>query len=154
MTQNLLNNYRKQKYEQIVSKMADFIIEDEIDDCTISVFKYATDLNKCDYIDVQIFVGLLDIDVVPSENETFSIKKFNKDNKFYASYNRDPFEQLVKDNWQDWLDEDEVEFIEDSYNVACVTDKYCYGGGGFEFIADFAIDVAKKIEEFIKGGAK
>lgn len=60
------------------------------------------------------------------------------------------FEDLVSDNWQDWLSGGEQEVIYDRHDIASVSDKYAYGGGGFEAMRDFEIDVAKRIADIIK----
>ena len=60
------------------------------------------------------------------------------------------FEDLVSDNWQDWLSDEEQELIYDRYDIASVSNKYDLGGGGFESLRDFEMDVAKRIAEIIK----
>jgi len=138
-------------YDGIVNKMADYIMEDYVDETS---FPYATDLAECDYIDIQNFVVLDYNNTTPYDDaddiKPFSIKDFNKKKKFYLLDVQSFFEGLVKENWEEWLTDEEVEYIYDNRDIACIKDKYLYGGGGFEYMADFGIDVAKKIAERIK----
>lgn len=46
----------------------------------------------------------------------------------------DIVELEVHECWQDVLEEDLVNAIYDKYDIACVTHKNCYGGGGYEVL--------------------
>ena len=158
LNESFYDNYKSDEYFTIVDKLAKYIIEEYVGD--LSIFSFATDLQECDYNDIQGFCGLCAQGDYPDEwedDETgeegydeFSIKEWNNGYKYELNRVGMYFEDLVSDNWQDWLSDEEKEIINDRYDIASVSNKYDYGGGGFESLRDFEMDVAKRIAEIIK----
>lgn len=66
--------------------------------------------------------------------------------------NPDIVEDEVEDSWQDVLSDDLLEAIYDKYDVACVTNKSCYGGGGFEVLRELQMDVRDNVLNILKNG--
>lgn len=64
--------------------------------------------------------------------------------------NPDIIEDEVEDSWQDELSDDLLEAIYDKYDVACVTNKSCYGGGGFEVLRELQMDVRDNVLNILK----
>ena len=54
-------------------------------------------------------------------------------------------EDIVNECWEDVLDADLVEAINDRHDVACITHKYCFGGGGYEADRDLEICTKYKV---------
>lgn len=158
LNESFYNNYKSDEYFSVVDKLAKYIIDNYVD---LTIFRYATDLQECDYNDIQGFIGLCTQGDGPEDwedDETgeegydeFSIKEWNAGYKYELARVGMYFEDLVSDNWQDWLSEEEQELIYDRYDIASVSNKYDLGGGGFESLRDFEMDVAKRIADIIKG---
>ena len=127
-----------------IDTMADYAIEQFVD---FDDFVNATDLQECDGDDIQYFCDIEYNDgYEPEENEPFSIKDFIK--RHWSRHSI--FEDYVKENWEEFLDDDLIEAIEDRIKVGKVVGKYCYGGGGFEVERDFELAVKDKVAEKIK----
>lgn len=151
INESFYGDYKSDEYFSIVDKLAKYIIDEYID---LTIFKYATDLQECDYDDIQNFCGLCAQGEYPEDSEEsyneFSIKEWNARHKYSLSRVGMYFENLVSDNWQDWLSEKETEIINDRHDIASISNKYDLGGGGFEALRDFELDVAKRIADIIK----
>lgn len=138
------NDKAMQEAIEILAKGAiDSIIGDDY-----SYMKNATDLQECDYYDIQTFFSIENDEFYEVIKEPFSIKKFNKDYDFYST--GDIFEEYVSDYWEDVLPEDLVDAIYDRRRAASITHANCYGGGDFEVKRDLEIGTAKKVAEIIK----
>ena len=116
-------------------------------DCLYVLIRFSTDLDSCDFTDIQWFFSIL------SERyfrftKPFSIKRFNKENKEYLGH--DIFEEYVADNWEDILPEDMVESIVDRMDVASITNRNDYGGGNYEVVRELQLGVAKRVCDKIK----
>lgn len=139
--------YWKKKNDESFNKaidiMADLVIEEFIDPDDI---KNATDLNECDGYDIQLFY---DIEYSPDIDEPFSIKEFNKEKKGHGGHHS-PFEEFVRDNWEECLEESILEAVYDRIEVGRIVDKACYGGGGFEVMRDLELGVVKNVAEKLK----
>ena len=64
--------------------------------------------------------------------------------------NPDIIENEVHDCWQDILTNDILDAVYDKYDIACVTDKNCYGGGGYEVIRKLEMDVRDNVLNILK----
>lgn len=85
------NDKAMQKAIEILAKGAiDSIIGDDY-----SYMKNATDLQECDYYDIQTFFSIENDEFYKVIKEPFSIKEFNKDYDFYST--GDIFEEYVSD---------------------------------------------------------
>lgn len=56
LSESFYNNYKSDEYNSIVDKLARYLIEEYVGD--LSIFRYATDLQECDYDDIQRFCAL------------------------------------------------------------------------------------------------
>lgn len=158
LNESFYGNYKTDEYFTIVDRLAKYIIEEYVGD--LSIFRFATDLQECDYNDIQGFCGLYaqgdypyeweDVETGEEGYDEFSIKEWNARHKYSLSRVGMYFENLVSDNWQDWLSDEEQELIYDRHDIASVSNKYDLGGGGFESLRDFEMDVAKRIADIIK----
>lgn len=66
--------------------------------------------------------------------------------------NPDSVEEEVGDCWQDVLNDDLLEAVYDKYDVACVSHKNCYGGGGFEVLRELEMDVRDNVLNILQNG--
>ena len=66
--------------------------------------------------------------------------------------NPDSVEEEVGDCWQDVLNDDLLKAVYDKYDVACVSHKNCYGGGGFEVLRELEIDVRDNVLNILQNG--
>jgi hypothetical protein len=64
--------------------------------------------------------------------------------------NPDCVENEVEDSWQYVLNDDLLDAVYDRRDVACVTHKYCYGGGGFEVLRQLQMDVRDNVLNILK----
>lgn len=64
--------------------------------------------------------------------------------------NTDIIENEVHNCWQDILTDDLLDAVYDKYDIACVTDKNCYGGGGYEVIRKLEMDVRDNVLNILK----
>ena len=119
------------------------IVGDDVD-----FLKNATDLQKCDYFDIQLFFSIDNSDIWDIVERPFSIKKVNKKYDYFSV--GDVFEDFVKDNFQYVLPPDLIEKLYDRQNVASITHSDYYGGGSFEVMRDIELGTAKKITQTIK----
>lgn len=132
-------------FAKAIDIMADYVIEQFV---YYPDFDNATDLQECDGDDIQYFCDIEYNDgYEPEENEPFSIKEFVKHHKYLR---HSIFEKYVEENWEDFLEDDLIEAINDRIKVGMIVDKYCYGGGGFEVERDFQLGVVDKVAEKIK----
>ena len=114
----------------------------------------ATDLDACtigdieDFYDITCAGGYPLHDTMTDElSSPFSVKAFNKK---YRNRKKFPiFEDFVKDNWEDILDEETVDAIYDRRDVGSIVDKNAYGGGGFEVMRGLEIAVSKNVAQKI-----
>ena len=133
-------------FAKAIDTMADYAIDQFVD---YDDFENATDLQECDGDYIQMFYDILSRTwYEPEEDEPFSIKEFVKRHIGKSHY--PVFEHYVEDNWEEFLDDDLIEAIEDRIKVGNVVGKYCYGGGGFEVERDFQIGVTDRVAEKIK----
>ena len=137
-------------YEKAVGIMADEVIDYFV--CSDDLIN-ATDLQECDGDHIQRFYDVqINYNRYPEDDEPFSIKDFIDLKKHgwchYLLYS--PFEKYVSENWEDALDEELVEAIQDRVKVGEIVGKYCYGGGGYEVQRDLELDVVEKIAEKLK----
>lgn len=58
-------------------------------------------------------------------------------------------EKCADQYWQEYLDDDLKEALQDRIAIAKVVDKDCLGGGGYEAERDIQIDTCKRIKEII-----
>lgn len=61
-------------------------------------------------------------------------------------------EEEVVESWQNVLDEKLVDAIYDKIDVANVTDRNMYGGGGYEILRNLAIDVRDNVLNILQNG--
>ena len=61
-------------------------------------------------------------------------------------------EEEVEESWQNVLDEKLVDAIYDKIDVANVTDKNMYGGGGYEILRNLAADVRDNVLNILQNG--
>lgn len=61
-------------------------------------------------------------------------------------------EEEVEESWQNVLDENLVDAIYDKIDVANVTDKNMYGGGGYEILRNLAADVRDNVLNILQNG--
>lgn len=66
--------------------------------------------------------------------------------------NPDSVEEEVRDGWEEILNDELVQAIHDKYDVACITHKYAYGGGGWEVLRDLEIDVKDNALNILRNG--
>lgn len=149
-------------YNQAVDILAEKAIEELIGDLEQEQFlANATDLQDCEYYDIELLFSILNDVYEESENKyfklmdiiekkPFSIKDMLKrfEGKTYGSV--DLFQNWVNENKYDVLDEEMIESLEDRYGVASIVNKKQLGGGGFEMERHLEIDCSKKIAEIIK----
>ena len=133
-------------FTEAVEILSDSVLNDLLSG-DVSEVELATDLDSCDFTDIQWFFSIL------SERyfrftKPFSIKRFNKENKEYLGH--DIFEEYVADNWEDILPEDMVESIVDRMDVASITNRNDYGGGSYEVVRELQLGVAKRVCDKIK----
>jgi hypothetical protein len=112
----------------------------------------ANDLDKCDEEDIAKIISLYNDDKLNNDEveDTFDVLDILENKKHYNYINI--IENLVHENfWQcDVLDQYTQEQLDDIYNISCIVNKDCYGGGGFELQRYIEIGVVKKIYEYIK----
>ena len=100
------------------------------------------------------------IDSWESENNTLYQSAVNKLSEYVLSMYEpqdlieepDIIETEVKDNWQDILDGDLLDAVYDRRDIASITDKNMYGGGGFEALREFEMDVRDNVLNILQNG--
>lgn len=141
-------------FSQAVDYLAQEILTKHV---SINYFKNATDLAKCDYIDIQAFCSIEDnLNYNKFEklvSNPYSIRKIVSEYKEYGADT--PWENLVKENWKSWLEykynsKHLVYAIYDLCKVSSITDKNLYGGGEFEVMRELEICTAKAVAKKIK----
>lgn len=144
--------YWKKENDKLFAKainiMADRTIEEFV---YYPDFDNVTDLQECDGDDIQMFYDCISRgwpSCEPEEGEKFSVKEFVKSHIGHTFFPL--FEKYVEENWEDFLDDDLIEAINDRIKVGMIVDKYCLGGGGFEVERDFQLGVVNKVAEKIK----
>lgn len=135
-------------FAKAIDTMADYAIEEFV---YYPDFDNATDLQECDGEDIQMFYDITSrgwSSCEPEEDEPFSVKEFIKSKLGKSHF--PIFERYVHENWEEFLEDNLVEAINDRIKVGMIVDKCCLGGGGFEVERDLELGVRDKVAEKIK----
>ena len=127
-------------YSQAVDVMTEAVLDEYGFD---EVLCDATDLQECDSDDIQNFCSLWADGNITDEDleDGFSIKELISQQRPNSSV----IEDFVEENYQDVLPDELLDAIYDRKDVSSIVNKRQYGGGGFETIRDFALDVVEKV---------
>jgi hypothetical protein len=143
------------RLERIAKKAVEDLADAVMGDIDWEFLKNATDLNKCDYVDVTWIISLANDDnyfLDTLNAEPYSIEDMFKKKKHIRCV--DIVDQWVEDNWEDYLDEDVVDALNDLFDIGGIIDKRSLGGGRYEAFRDFQIKISKAVVEKIKKALK
>ena len=117
--------------------------------------KNATDLDECDNNEITWIISLANDDTYFCKDlnaELYSIKDIFQKKKHIRCV--DVIDQWVEENWQEFLDEDTVDALNDLFDMGGILGKKQLNGGRFEAFRDFQIlveeNVINKIKEALK----
>ena len=117
--------------------------------------KNATDIDECDNEEISWIISLANDDPYFCKDldaELYSIKEIFQEKKHIRCV--DVIEQWVEDNWNEYLDEDTVDALNDFFDIGGILGKRQLNGGRFEAFRDFQIlvedNVITKIKEALK----
>ena len=120
----------------------------------------ATDLQECDYDDLDEFYSLLQqkwessIDswrrvIDKLEVHPFSIKTWNEKERGYGSIAM-VFDKWCNENAESNLPDELLDAVHQRYDVACIVNAKSLGGGGYEMMQDLYRQAKEKLTETIK----
>lgn len=141
-------------YDSIVNTLTECMYEYMQDNYSCDILKNATDLRKCDSDEIGEILSIYDEDEAYEYyddvfKKPYSIKEFIK--KYYSHYAYIPiFENVIKENYEDWLDDDQLETFYDIQDIASISDKYALNGGGYEMMMELCFEVAHNVTEKLK----
>lgn len=117
--------------------------------------KNATDLGECDNTKISWIISLANDDVYFCKNldaELYSIKEIFQQKKHIRCV--DVIEKWVEENWEEYLDEDTVDALNDFFDMGGILGKKQLNGGRFEAFREFQIlvedNVINKIKETLQ----
>lgn len=140
--------------EKIAKQAIDELADAAMENLYWDFLKNAVDLNKCKDIDITYMIDLVADNerlLDKWENEEFSIKEVLKKYKYNVV---DAIEHFVEENWEDYLDEDVVEALNDFFDIGGIVGKKSLMGGRYEAFRDFQIKVSAAVVEKIKKALK
>ena len=142
------------RLEKIAKKAVEDLADAAMENIYWEFLKNAVDLKNCKDIDITYIIDLVTDNerlLDKWENEEFSIKDILKKYKYNVV---DAIEQFVEENWEDYLDEDEVEALNDFFDIGGIIDKKSLMGGRYEAFRDFQMKVSAAVVEKIKKALK
>ena len=133
------------------AELADAVIESIAWD----FLKNATDIDECDNAEISWIISLANDDPYFCKNldaELYSIKDIFQKKKHIRCV--DVIDQWVEENWDEYLDEDTVDALNDLFDMGGILGKKQLNGGRFEAFRDFQIlvedNVINKIKETLQ----
>ena len=142
------------RLERIAKKAVEDLADAAMENISWEFLKNAVDFKSCKDIDITYMIDLVTDNerlLDKWENEEFSIKDVLKKYKYNVV---DAIEQFVEENWEDYLDEDEVEALNDFFDIGGIIDKKALMGGRYEAFRDFQMKVSAVVVEKIKKALK
>ena len=113
--------------------------------------KNATDLDECDNAEISWIISLANDDphfCQDLDAELYSIKDIFQKKKPIRCV--DVIDQWVKENWDEYLDEDTVDALNDFFDMGGILGKKQLNGGRFEDFREFQILVEDNVINKIK----
>lgn len=138
------------RLEKIAKQAIDELADVAMENIYWEFLKNASDFNRCKDSDITYMIDLVADDerlLDKWENEEFSIKDVLKKYKYNVV---DAIEQFVEENWEDYLDEDVVESLNDFFDVGGIVNKRALCGGRYEAFRDFQMKISAAVVEKIK----
>lgn len=142
------------RLERIAKKAVEDLADAAMENIYWEFLKNAVDFKNCKDIDITYMIDLVTDNerlLDKWENEEFSIKDVLKKYKYNVV---DAIEQFVEENWEDYLDETEVESLNDFFDIGGIIDKKALMGGRYEAFRDFQMKVSAAVVEKIKKALK
>ena len=147
------------RIEETVKNAAATLADAVLEEFDWSFLEHATDLEECDNFKVSWIIGMVNGNGYLSRKEidnldehSFSINDIFQQKKHIRRV--DIIDEWVEDNWEDYLDEDTVDAINDYLNMGGILGKRQLNGGRFEAFREFQVlvsdNVINKIKEYFK----
>lgn len=139
-------------YDSIVDTLTEYMYKYMQDNYSCDILKNAVDLKDCDEDEIEEILFIYDDGAYKYYDEVFenhySIKDFIKK---YNHYGHSPIiENVIKENYYNWLDAGQLETLYDIQDIASISDKYALNGGGYEMMMELCFEVAYNVTEKLK----
>lgn len=138
------------RLERIAKKAVEVLADAAIENVYWDFLKNAVDFKNCKDSEITYMIDLATANerlLDKWENEEFSIKDVLKKYKYNVV---DAIEQFVEENWEEYLDEYDVESLNDFFDIGGIIDKKSLMGGRYEAFRDFQMKVSTAVVEKIK----
>lgn len=144
-----------------VDILSDYIMQD----VDVETFSNATDIEECDGFDFQNFYSILDSESLYTHIQDQMYRITEQPYKLKSLIDKymprtgtiDVWESMLSDNWEEILENESPELVDsiwDLHDVSKITNKYAYGGGGFEIIRDLQLATVSAVGDKIKNAIK
>jgi hypothetical protein len=141
------------RYEKIVKQSVDDIAAAAMENIYWDFLKNASDFNKCKEHEISWILNLANCDncsYLPDDEikNSFSIKDIIKR---YGKHNcPDVVDKWVEENWDEYLDENTVEALNNFFDEGSILGKKQLNGGRWEAFRGFQISVFNSVVNKIK----
>lgn len=145
-----MNNITK-----LVDKAIEEMTSNAIDNIDYEFLSNADDLKKCKDNDIAFILNLTASDnylLQKLDNEHFNVADVIK--KYKHVNVPSVIDTYVKDNWQDDLDDDVVDALNDFFDIGGIVNKTMLNGGKFEAFRDFQIAIERNVINKIRKSIK